>query len=444
MSLLDRWLEAGAPGRAGWVLEAQAVLGDDETARRLAAHVRAWPSEGALARAGAAVDVIARIGTEGALIQLHRLTTKVRTPSVRARAQERLAEVAASLELTPDQLADRLVPDLGLDAAGTLELDFGPRRFTAGFDERLKPFVADGTGTRRKDLPKPGVRDDPALAPAAVKRFTLLKQVVRLVAAEQIPRFERAMVMGRRWTGADFHRLIVGHPLVWHVARRLVWATFDTFDASGAPLAAMRVAEDRTLAGLDDSPVTLADDAPVGVAHPLHLGGTLVAWAQLFADYEILQPFPQLGRASPALTALFSQLGAGGPGLTGWFSRPGAGGPGLTAEERERDVLARFAGVKAPSGRFAGLTHGAWRRTDGQHGGWGGIVRDLPGDRIAVVELDPGLHYGDVSVDPVQTITGVRAGTRHADGRGWQRVPFADLDPISAFELVRDLEEATA
>ncbi|MEV0132684.1 DUF4132 domain-containing protein [Dactylosporangium sp. NPDC050688] len=448
VSLLERWLDAGAPARAGWVLEAQAFLGDDETARRLAEHVRAWPSEGALVRAVAAVDVIARIGTEGALTHLHRLATKVRTPSVRARAHERLAEVATALRLSPEQLADRLVPDLGLDAAGTLTIDYGSRRFTVGFDERLQPFVADETGARRRDLPRPGVRDDPALAPAAAKRFTVLKRDVRAVAAEQIPRFERAMVMGRRWTGAEFRRFIVGHPLVWHVARRLVWVVLDgssagptggssvggglrTDDAttpSDAPsvagvvagsgaAGAVRVAEDRTFAGVDDTPVTVADDALIGVAHPLQLGEALGAWAELFADYAIVQPFPQLGR----------------------------GDYSLTAEERDRDALARFTGVKVPTGRIAALTRGAWRRTEGHRHGYGGwIERDLPGGRAAVVELDPGLHFGDVSVDPFQTIAGVWVDARHPSGDGRCPVPIAELDPVGAFELVRDLEEATA
>lgn len=414
VSLLERWIEAGAPSRAGWALWAQAFLGDDETARRLAEHIRAWPTEGALGRAVSAVDVLGRISTEGALIHLHRITTAVRTRSVRVRAEALLAEVAESRDLSAEQLADRLVPDLGLDAAGTLVLDFGPRRFTVGFDERLTPFVADEAGARRRDLPKPGVRDDPALAPAAAKRFTLLKKDVRTVAAEQIPRFERAMVFGRRWTGAEFRRLIVGHPLVWHVARRLVWACFN---AAAAPIGTMRLAEDRTLAGVDDAPVTVADDAVVGVAHPLHLTGVLGAWAELFGDYEIVQPFPQLGRGSH----------------------------GLTADECDRDVLARFVGVKAPSGQFARLIRGAWRRTDGYHrgGGSGWIERDLPGGRTAVIELDPGLHFGDVSVDPVQAVTAVWVEARHPSRPGPERVPLAGLDPISAFELVRDLEEAT-
>ncbi len=53
------------------------------------------------------------------------------------------------------ELEDRLAPDLGLDDNGSLLLDFGPRQFTVSFDETLKPFVRDASGSRLKDLPKP-------------------------------------------------------------------------------------------------------------------------------------------------------------------------------------------------------------------------------------------------------------------------------------------------
>jgi Domain of unknown function (DUF4132) len=35
-----------------------------------------------------------------------------------------------------------------------------------------------------------------------------------------------------------------------------------------------------------------SDTATVGIAHPLHLAAAVPAWSQLFADYQILQPFP--------------------------------------------------------------------------------------------------------------------------------------------------------
>ena len=60
---------------------------------------------------------------------------------------------------------------------------------------------------------------------------------------------------------------------------------------------------DRSLADVHDDTCAVDDGASVGIAHPLHLGASVAAWSELFADYEILQPFPQLGREVHTLTA---------------------------------------------------------------------------------------------------------------------------------------------
>ena len=222
-ALLQRWEDADAPPADSWALDAQAALGDDETAARLAAAVRDWPYLGAHKRAATGLDVLAQLGTDAALTQLQDIATKMKAKAVKSRAELKLREVADALELTPDQLADRLVPHLDLTPDATFTLNYGPRRFVAGFDEQLKPYVLDESGTRRKDLPAPAASDDPHLAPAAQQRFTDAKKAVRKVATEQVRRLERAMVMQRHWTGADFRRTFLQHPLLWPIARRLVW-----------------------------------------------------------------------------------------------------------------------------------------------------------------------------------------------------------------------------
>nr|BFE61807.1 hypothetical protein GCM10020063_063330 [Dactylosporangium thailandense] len=419
-SLFQRWQLAGFPSKESWVLDALGFLGDDETVRRLAPLIRAWPGEGGHARAVAGLDVLAEIGSDVALMHLHGIAEKVKFRGLKERAQEKIAEVADALGLSPEQLADRLVPDFGLDPDGTLVLDYGPRRFVVGFDEQLKPYVADEDGKRRKDLPKPGAKDDPQLAPAAAARFAGLKKDVRTVAADQIRRFERAMVLRRRWTPAEFQQFIVEHPLVWHVARRLVWAAYgaaEPGEAGGAVLVSLRVAEDRTLAGPGDEPAAIPDGAVIGVAHPLDLGADLAAWGEVFADYEILQPFEQLSRDTQA----------------------------LTEEERQATQLRRQEGLKVPTTTVLGLERRGWRRAAPQDAGvQPAMERDLPGGATLMLDLDPGIIVGLVTEFENQTL-----GTAYILTEGsasWDRrrgLPFGALDAVTASEILRDLREVT-
>ncbi|NVI90400.1 DUF4132 domain-containing protein [Actinomadura sp. BRA 177] len=408
-AVFGRWRDAGAPARDGWALAQLGRTGDDATVRRLAPVIRAWPGTGGHSKAVAGLDVLAEIGTEVALMTLHGIALRVKFTGLRAAAEERLHQVAAGLGLSTEQLADRLVPSFGLEADGSLTLDYGPRRFTIGFDEQLKPYVADETGKRRKTLPKPGAKDDPDLAPAAYQRFTGLKKDVRTAASDQLRRLERAMVAERRWTAAEFRRHLAGHPLVRHIARRLVWVAED-----GDKAATFRIAEDGTFADAADDAFTLAGSARVGIAHPLHLD--VGAWSEVFADYEILQPFPQLGRPVHA----------------------------LTGEERESGRLARFEGLKVPFGKVLGLVRLGWERGEPQDaGGERWISRRVAAGRYVVIDLDPGISVGavDASGDH-QTLRYVWLATEPDDYRPRTGTPltFGELDDVIASEILADLE----
>ncbi|MFC4857154.1 DUF4132 domain-containing protein [Actinophytocola glycyrrhizae] len=411
-AVFEAWRKAGTPARDGWALAALAGVGDDETVRRLAPIIRAWPGEGGHARAVTGLDVLAEIGTDVALMHLNGIAQKVKFSGLKQRAKEKIELVAAKLGLSAEQLADRLVPDLGLAADGTLVLDYGPRRFVVGFDEALRPTVSDEDGTRRKTLPKPGAKDDQDLAAAAYQRFTALKKDVRTLAGDQIMRLERAMVSGRRWSHDDFATYFAGHPLLWHVVRRLVWGVYSTDDR---PVGSFRLAEDRTLADADDEAYVPPAGTTVGVAHPLHLGTALATWAEVFADYEILQPFPQLGR--PVLA--------------------------LTDEERTALTLARFDKTTVSVGRVLGLTKRGWERTTPQDGGVeAGVVKPLTGGWFGVLELEEGIVAGEPTMlGENQQIRRVFLSTHHDGWWGQEDTPFGTLDAVSASELLADLTE---
>ncbi|GLZ05155.1 hypothetical protein Acsp03_26210 [Actinomadura sp. NBRC 104412] len=409
--VFEEWQRNGAPSKDRWALHQLAWFGDDETVRRLTPVIRAWPGEDGHQKAVTGLDVLAEIGTDVALLHLHGIAQKVKFKGLRTRAQEKIAEVAMRLGLSPVRLADRLVPDFGLDADGSMTLDYGPRRFTVGFDEQLKPYVTDEDGKRRKALPKPGAKDDQELAPAAYKRFANLKKDVRTVAADQVARLESAMVARRRWTPEEFRTLFVEHPLIWHIARRLVWLAED---GGGAALP-FRLAEDRTLADVDDDAFTLPDKASIGIAHPLDLGdeGT-AAWSEVFADYEILQPFPQLGRETHV----------------------------LTDEERASERLARFEGITVPVHTVLGLVRRGWERGMPLDAGierW--ISKPVPGGLHVVIDLDGGISVGYIAESEDQTLNAVWINDRPDDfwAGGDLRHTFGELDPVTASEVLADL-----
>jgi predicted DNA-binding WGR domain protein len=409
--LFSAWLIAGAPSKERWAFEALAHLGDDECARRLAALIREWPGEAAHARAVTGLDVLAALGTDVALMHLNGIAQKLKFKGLQDRAREKIGLIAEQRGLTAEELADRLVPDLGLDEDGSLTLEFGPRSFRVGFDEHLRPFVRDGAGNQLTDLPKPGKADQAEVAQAAVERWRALKKDVKTLAAQQILRLELAMSQRRRFDPEVFRTFLVEHPLVQHIARRLVWGVYD---GAGALVGTFRVSEDRSLASVDDDPYQLPAGAQVGVVHALELPAELSArWGQVFGDYEILQPFRQLGReAFP-----------------------------ITDPEREARSLERFAGTTVPTGKVLGLEARGWRRGAAQDGGgiWWFEKRIPATQHEAHLELDPGIIVGMVNENPEQKLGSVkivRANTWHDT----EPMPLGRLDPIVFSELVRDLE----
>uniref|UniRef100_UPI00198120A8 DUF4132 domain-containing protein n=1 Tax=Burkholderia sp. Ac-20379 TaxID=2703900 RepID=UPI00198120A8 len=421
---LTAWLDAGAPGKENWALTSAGLLGNDDTARRLTPMIRAWPGEAAHARAATGLDVLAGIGSDVSLMLLNGIAQKVKFRALQDRAREKIDAIAQARGLSAEELEDRLAPDLGLDEQGALRLDFGPRAFKIGFDETLKPYVrelaADGVaGARLADLPKPKKTDDAALAKAATDRFKLLKKDARTIASQQVGRLEVAMCAQRRWTPEVFQTFLAGHPLVRYLVQRLVWGVYEVTDGtlSGGTLrACFRLAEDGTAATADDDTFDLpeGDTVRIGLPHAMEIEpADAAAFGQVFADYELLQPFPQLGRDSYR----------------------------LTDEERAGNQLLRWKGLSVPTGKVLGLANKGWRRGDPQDGGciWN-FLKPLAGGWTIELLLDPGVIVGAIDMYPDQTLQEVRVGRRGRWGDLADVQPVSTLDAIAASELVRDLE----
>ncbi|BBH66671.1 hypothetical protein ACTI_33560 [Actinoplanes sp. OR16] len=343
-ALFDRWLAAGAPAADGWCMQAVGLIGDDAGARKLASHARQWAGTNAGARAQAVLDALRHRGTDAALIELSLLAERSRFPVFKKVAAQHIEEIAALRGLTSDELADRLVPSLGLSFADDQIV----------FDHNLMPV---GSG----------------------KHLTALRKEARASASLHIARMERAMCTERQIPAEIFLSRFARHPWMTHLARRLVFLS-----SSGV---SFRVAEDGSLATADDEPFTLPDDATVCVAHPLNFD--VRQWLPVFADYELLQPFPQLDRP-------------------------------IHRDARDADV---YIGRKTTYAILRGLERHGWTR---QYDAAVQMAKPLPAGARAVLHTDPGWHASDtVDSAPPQTVEALT-------------IP-AGLSPVALSELIHDL-----
>lgn len=406
--LFQAWLSAGGDPKHDWVMHALGALGDDDVARRITPLVRAWPGESLHARAVKGLDVLAAIGSDVALMNLDAIADKIKFQALKEKARQKIEMIAETRGLSREQLADRIAPTLDLDSDGSRSLAFGEgagaRTFRVGFDENLVPFVISSDGSRLGDLPKPRASDDAGIAAETARTWKVLKKDAKAIAESQIRRLERAMCAERRFTAEELRTLFIGHPLIFHLVRRLVWATFTE---EREVLRLFRVAEDRSLADVDDEVFSLDADAAVGIPHRVLLREDDVrAWGDLFTSYEILQPFPQLGREVYR----------------------------VAEDERTTTELVRYANLVVDTRRVLGLTSGrGWRFSGAGDGGWiYEVNKELLDGSSVIIALDGGLLAGQMSESPpVQKLLSVRLA-------GGRRI--GDLPPIAYSELARDLE----
>ncbi len=412
LELLEQWVLGDAPGRHDWMLAATAHFPSVESQRRISALAREWARKNQ-EKAKRACGALAALGDDASLMHLTHISETTRFDALRTLATELLRGAAEAGGLTLDELGDRTVPDLGLDADGTVALSYGARQFRVSLDETLRPKVFErlstgALGPPTTTPPRPAKTDDAEAAKAARERFDALRADLEAIADRQRQRLERAMCEARSWTAGDFEVRLARHPLLGHLAKRLVWVA--TTPAGAAHV--FRVAEDGSLADAGDRSFSLPAEARARLAHPAV--DALDAWATLFADYTILQPFEQLGRA------VFR----------------------CTPAEGATTSLERTAGILVAARRALGILESrGFRREDA--GYVGAFIRTLPttdgAEVVARLPLAPGFEIQDLRHEGEQTTGPAALATRQGDPVAW-----GTLTPLAFSELVRAVEALRA
>ena len=266
-----------------WMRWSLRHLADDEVIRRMTPALKH-------STIYAVLEALARDGDRAALIEL-------------ATAQERedvtgaLERVASAKRTTADELVETMLPTTPLEPEGTTTLVYGSTTLRVGFDTTLAPVLYAGE-KRLASLPRAKSSDDPVAIRLAKEHWEELKEDVRSIAHLRGHALESAMHTARRIPASQFLAGWATHPLGKHQARGVVWAV-----ERGSDLVTFRVAEDSTLADIDDHELVLQPTDFVRVPHPVELSPELVnRWATIMSDYGLMQPVVQLGRTPIAVT----------------------------------------------------------------------------------------------------------------------------------------------
>jgi hypothetical protein len=200
-----------------------------------------------------------------------------------------------------------------------------------------------------------------------------------------------------------------------HLVRSLLWGGYD---AAGKLVATFRVTEERDYADVNEAPFRLDGLAGVGVVHPLQITAEEVsAWGEVFADYKIIQPFPELGRRVHR----------------------------LEPDELDAREIVRNRGIKVPAVTLVGILerHG-WNR--GMVEG-GGVFREhtkpFEGASVTAVIQYEGIEAGAIAYGEDQEVQrcffgpGISPPARHP--RRKDALRLVAVDPIVVSEVLGTL-----
>jgi hypothetical protein len=339
VGIFNLWVNNGADTKQKWILSLISAVGGFNTVNSLKTQIDVWSKSSRGAIACETIKALALNGSDESLIIIDNIARKFKHKQIKKAAEEAFIAAAKNMGLTEEELADRIVPDLGFDIRGERIFDYGSRSFTVtlGMDFSLK--IRDSNDKVIKTLPKPNKSDDELKAKEASEEFKILKKQIKTIISTQSLRLEDALSVNRLWYKTQWEKLFVGNPIMHNFSLGLVWGVYDKGELKDT----FRYMEDGTFNTKDEEEYKLLEGSLIGLVHPLEMDTeTLESWQQQFEDYEIVQPLPQLQRKTYK----------------------------VTEEEKKMKNIERFAGIKINGLSLVGkLTKAGWYRGSVQDAG---------------------------------------------------------------------------
>jgi hypothetical protein len=418
LEVVSGFLASGADAADRWTLAFGAMLGDDRLVPVLRKQIDAWAESSRGKLAEYAVQALALLGTDAALMAVDSLSIRYRSKvkNIGAAASAAFAAAAEARGLTVEELGDLVVPWLGFTPGQPRMVEAGK----ATLEVRLTPefklaFRDSATGKKVPKLPD-------GAAPEVKTEFKELTGTLKEAVKAQLLRMETLLVRQFRWPVEKWRSLYLKNPLLRPFAQRLVWARCGE---DGTLTATFRALEDGSLTDAADDPVTLPDSGTVHIVHPLSLTPEArQAWLQHCADYDLVAPFPQLERPVVA----------------------------VRDDQRTVKIGEEFAGTELNGMTFKGRAERlGWVRGSVVDAGYiSGYRKVFPGDGVEVFLAVEGMYIGMGVEDTVKLghLAFTRPGTvttgsyvydEPRDEKDERLIAWGDVPPIAFSETMGDM-----
>ena len=273
-SLRNMLEESYIQGTSGWLLP-MCRYGTGEQVTNLLTNMRRWEDWNSYGSSGRSDIITAR----GALMLSD--TREAMMALDKCGALRAYANLRGTDE---DSLRDTVLADFGLDSAGKCLYDLGGRTVEVSVAADLSLKLWDVTaGKEVKSLPKKDA--DPDLhAMASASLSDMKKNLKKVVKARNDLLFDQ-FLSGEKRAASGWKTSYLNNPVLNMVARLVVWTQGK-----------------KTFILTENGPVdcrgnafVIADDLPIGVAHPIEMEDEVVQqWRKYLCANGLLQPFEQM------------------------------------------------------------------------------------------------------------------------------------------------------
>ena len=188
------------------------------------------------------------------------------------------------------------MPRLGFNERGERDFDYGTRRFRLRLGEGFVPEFVDEQGKVSRELPRVRKSDDAEKAELAREGFRRDKSLLEDTLKELN---ERMKYYGNgkkhEWSIEAWERIFLRHPVTKNFARMLLWRGLIEREGQRPERAIFRISEDFKLVDVEDEDVSLSGRGKIElVPHEGFTPAEREQWADVLADYEVIQPFQQV------------------------------------------------------------------------------------------------------------------------------------------------------